>query len=169
MIAEELWPVSQSDIKKMWKDHEVVAKLPSEYGEDAYVAKAAVFHNIHCLNSLRKAIHKDYYYPDGDPDALYQLHTTHCVQVLLENLMCKPNGAIYLYRWMEEFPVPVPDTNIWNQCWDFESVLEQYQALAISNITENDITKPPHGPFAPAPLVVVETLENATDTAKSTQ
>ncbi|KAG4413921.1 hypothetical protein IFR04_012936 [Cadophora malorum] len=164
MVIEDLWPVSQSEIKKMWKDHTVIAKLPAEYGDDAYVAKAAVFHNIHCLNSLRKAIHKDYYFPDGDPDALYQLHTSHCIQVLLENLMCRPNPAVYMYRWMEEFPVPVPDTNIWNQCWDFESVMEQYEMLALSNVTEFDIVKPLNGPFAPSPEFVVETLEKANET-----
>jgi len=78
--------------------------------------------------------------------------------------MCRPNPAVYMYRWMEEFPVPVPDTNIWNQCWDFESVMEQYEMLALSNVTEFDIVKPLNGPFAPSPEVVVETLEKANET-----
>jgi hypothetical protein len=162
LIPEHIWSVSHSDILKMRKDPEVVAKLPPEYGDNAYVGKALAFHHIHCLNSIRQALHKDYYYPDGDPYPLFNLHTGHCIQALLEHLMCEPDPGIYLFRWMDKYPMPIGDTNIWSRCWDFESFLEQYRSMAISNISELDLVKPDYGKFVPAPTFIVETLENAT-------
>lgn len=161
ITPEHIWPVTREDIVRMLKDPEVVPKLPPQYGPDAYVGKALAFHHIHCLNSLRKAIHKDYYWPDGNPDPLFELHTGHCTQALLEHLMCLPDPGIYLYRWMGEYPVPVADTNIWSKCWDFDGLLELYSEMAITNITENDLEKPANVPTVPVPAFIADTLENA--------
>ena len=41
MVIEDLWPVSQSQIKKMWKDHTVIAKLPALEEKALHVARNA--------------------------------------------------------------------------------------------------------------------------------
>ena len=158
LSPEHIWSVSHSDILKMRKDPEVVAKLPPEYGENAYVGKALAFHHIHCLNSIRQALHKDYYYPDGDPYPLFNLHTSHCIQVLLEHLMCEPDPGIYLFRWMDKYPMPIADTNIWSRCWDFESFFGTVSEHGHFEYLELDLVKPDYGKFVPAPTFIVRRL-----------
>ena len=83
----------------MRKDPEVVAKLPEEFwvdGEERYVAKAAAFHNLHCLDYLRRTLYKDYYWPNGtDGVPFHDTHVSHCVMVLMEHLTCAPDPGVF--------------------------------------------------------------------------
>lgn len=48
----------------MGKNPDTVAKLEDEIwglGDDAYVAALDIFHNLHCLNTLRQAAYANYY------------------------------------------------------------------------------------------------------------
>ncbi|OHW95094.1 hypothetical protein CSPAE12_06267 [Colletotrichum incanum] len=148
VTAEHLFPVKESDIRAMRKDPSVVVPMPDKYtidGETTYMAKSAVFHNIHCLDYIRKAVYYDHYYPNGtDDNPFHAYHTAHCIMILFEHLTCSGDPGVYLYRWMEEFSRPIADTNIWRQCWDFETVLEEHSEKAVKDITEIDVRKP-HG------------------------
>jgi hypothetical protein len=59
------------------KNPSLAAKFPDSfgYGPDAYITKIDVFHQIHCLNKLRRSLQPNYGY-GGDmiPDKLYNLH-----------------------------------------------------------------------------------------------
>jgi Mycotoxin biosynthesis protein UstYa len=95
-----------------------------ELGSEAYMAHFDVFHQIHCLNALRKTAFKDYpNYPtkphDHRPELKY-IHLAHCVDILVQNLMCQPNVDLITYNWVETQSIPVADFNIKHQCrnWD---------------------------------------------------
>lgn len=83
----------------MRKDPDVVAKLPEEFwvdGEERYVAKASAFHNLHCLDYLRRTLYKDYYWPNGtDSVPFHDTHVSHCVMVLMEHLTCAPDTGVF--------------------------------------------------------------------------
>ncbi|KAK9790214.1 putative Cyclochlorotine biosynthesis protein O [Seiridium cardinale] len=52
-----------------------------------------VFHQLHCLNMIRKTLHIEYYginEPDMHP---YRMHIEHCVDALREALMCRAELA----------------------------------------------------------------------------
>ena len=89
--SRTIW-ISSSDIKKLGKDPANVAHFPEYFnlGSDAYAAELDIYHKVHCLNTLRKAIHFDYYYgdrfPDGKPSELHTTHVTHCLYILLQSL-----------------------------------------------------------------------------------
>ncbi|KAI8265012.1 hypothetical protein K4K58_011876 [Colletotrichum sp. SAR11_239] len=127
VTAEYLFPVKESDIIAMRKDPSVVVPMPEKYhvdGETTYMAKSAMYHNIHCLDYIRK-----------DP-------------------------GVYLFRWMEEFNRPIADTNIWRKCWDFESVLQEHNELAVKDMMENDVRKPKGVKTVPAPEGVMKIIRN---------
>ncbi|KAJ0279781.1 hypothetical protein CBS470a_009098 [Colletotrichum nupharicola] len=127
VTAEYLFPVKDSDIIAMRKDPSVVVPMPEKYhvdGETTYMAKSAMYHNIHCLDYIRK-----------DP-------------------------GVYLFRWMEEFNRPIADTNIWRKCWDFESVLQEHNELAVKDMMETDMRKPKGVKTVPAPEGVMKIIRN---------
>lgn len=58
-----VFPVTKDDIIKMGKDPSTVTKLEDDVwglGDDAYAAIFDVYHQIHCLNSLRHIAYGDY-------------------------------------------------------------------------------------------------------------
>lgn len=58
-----VYPVSADVIRKMGKDPETVAKLEDEVwglGEDKYATIFDVYHQVHCLNSLRHIAYGEY-------------------------------------------------------------------------------------------------------------
>lgn len=87
-------PISGNEARKMGYDPSKLAKF-SDFmglGDDAYVVEIDVFHQIHCLNTLRMNMHFMHYYgdrfPDGVPDERHIEHVTHCQYALLQHLMC---------------------------------------------------------------------------------
>ncbi|KAL9611120.1 MAG: hypothetical protein Q9167_004224 [Letrouitia subvulpina] len=122
--------VSRADVLRLGKDPTIAAKYPADYGlgPDAYVAEIDVFHQIHCLNALRKEIFFDYYYsevfPSGKPDDLHRAHTSHCLYTLLQNVMCHADLSTITHNWVQGQIHPFPDFGINKKCRDFEAVLE---------------------------------------------
>lgn len=61
------------------------------------VARLDVFHEIHCLDMLRREIHFDHYYSKkgwknpGDAPADHRIHISHCIYALLQSLTCSAN------------------------------------------------------------------------------
>ncbi|KAF6839311.1 hypothetical protein CMUS01_04297 [Colletotrichum musicola] len=164
VTAEYLFPVKESDILAMRKDPSVVVPMPDKYkmdGETTYMAKSAAFHNIHCLDYIRKAVYKEHYYPNGtDDNPFHAYHTAHCIMILFEHLTCSGDPGVYLYRWMDEFNRPIADTNIWRKCWDFETVLEEHNEKAVKDMVETDVRKPHGVKTVPAPDGVMDIIRN---------
>jgi Mycotoxin biosynthesis protein UstYa len=133
-----IW-VSSSDIVRMGKDPKSVAKYPESFnlGLDAYAAELDSLHKIHCLNSLRKEIYFDYYfgdkYPDGKTPELHQAHTSHCLYVLLQHLMCEASTDIVTREWVEGQIHPYPDFSINRQCGDFNALLKWQEGRRVTN------------------------------------
>ncbi|KAJ5958813.1 uncharacterized protein N7479_005963 [Penicillium vulpinum] len=71
--AESAWG---HDIEEYW-DHE----------RGGYVAGLDMFHTLHCLGNLRKALHPEYY-GSAEKDANYHLHQDHCIEQLRQYVMC---------------------------------------------------------------------------------
>ncbi|RDW68187.1 hypothetical protein BP6252_09583 [Coleophoma cylindrospora] len=77
-----------------------------------YMASLGFFHQLHCLNMLRKFIHLDYYKetePDWYSQPYLRGHADHCVDMLREALMCHGDTTLIVYHWIEGYADPVPD------------------------------------------------------------
>ncbi|KAI0517032.1 hypothetical protein F5B22DRAFT_144064 [Xylaria bambusicola] len=71
-----------------------------------YFGVVGVYHQIHCLNSIRMMLHWDYYkiqfanFPESDE--LFTLaHTVHCIDTLRQWLMCHGGVEIHLVNWVD--------------------------------------------------------------------
>ncbi|KAM0667659.1 hypothetical protein ACQRIU_003524 [Beauveria bassiana] len=81
-----------------------------------YMASLGLFHQIHCLNMLRKFIYLDYY-KEKTPDWFSQpylrahavLFRDHCVDMIREAIMCHGDTSLIVYHWIDGYKDPVPD------------------------------------------------------------
>ncbi|KIN08640.1 hypothetical protein OIDMADRAFT_107231 [Oidiodendron maius Zn] len=96
-------------------------------GDHAYMAQVDVFHQLHCLNQLRKLIYPEYYnYAPSNlhhPD-IWFVHLNHCVNIIAQNLMCSENTDFITLQWVEAQFYPYPDFNVYHQCRDIDSLLD---------------------------------------------
>lgn len=123
--------VSSDGVRRSGKNPATAVKAPLSWGigEDAYVAQVEVFHQIHCLNELRKEMYYDYYY-DSPRHELHRSHKSHCVHMLLQNLMCNADVGVITHNWLHDERYyapktrPFPDFSVAKQCRDFDAVMK---------------------------------------------
>ena len=120
--------ISTEDVRRLGKDPLLTVRAPLEwgYGPDAHLAQIDSQHQLHCLDMLRKAAYRDYYYP-GDRQRFslkHWTHLSHCVDILRQNLVCQANVDVHTYNWVETQRYPFPDFGIRHRCRDHGAVLE---------------------------------------------
>ena len=123
-------PITSADVRAIGKNPLLTAKWPPSagLGPDAHIASIDVFHQIHCLNEMRKWIHPHYYFSglniSDPPLAAQKTHITHCTYLLLQNLMCHADVEVYTWRWVDVQKHPLPDFHVNKQCRSFDAVLQ---------------------------------------------
>ena len=144
--------ISSADVIKIGKDPSKTVRAPLDwgYGVDAHLAQLDVFHQIHCLNVLRRHMYPAYYTEDWS--ILNDLHPMHCLHMLLQNLMCEASVDMITSVWMETQKHPYPDMSINRQCRDFEAVLEWNQENKVPGMEKKMKVIQMPGGAVPLPL-----------------
>lgn len=162
-------PISKSDVLKLGKDPKTAFKLENSVwglGEDVYAAHLDVFHQLHCLNSLREIAYGGYYNVSmGDAskkDELYEVHINHCVDILMQALQCSGNVNLITLHWYETQEFPHPDFSINRQCVAFDKLTEWNQQNSIDRrrYFEVGAKKPEGQPMVKAPPKLKEWAMN---------
>ncbi|KAL1877115.1 hypothetical protein VTK73DRAFT_8852 [Phialemonium thermophilum] len=116
--------------------------------ELAYLATVEVFHQLHCLDLLRKAAYPNfgYYSQLGEPmfndNELYQLgpHIGHCVDILRQSLTCKPDYALIGYSYVEGLDYPVPNfPAVKHNCHNFSALQKWTEERAVRELRLEDL------------------------------
>ncbi|KAG5994684.1 hypothetical protein E4U43_003193 [Claviceps pusilla] len=130
---------------------DTAVELDGENG-GGYMATIEMFHQLHCLNLLRKWTFADYYqsidplwtmpnahrreHTGALPDLFYWevLETDaqrwmcylldHCIDMIRQALMCNGDTGLITFHWVRGISVPTPDFHTMHQCADPESVLQ---------------------------------------------
>ncbi|KAK7966804.1 uncharacterized protein PG986_001081 [Apiospora aurea] len=138
------FPATSDQIRAMGKDHAAVAKLEDEdwgLGDDAYVTILDVYHQLHCLNTLRQLAYPEYYSNITHQNSMttgskkgegkrkkkkseiLAIHVNHCVDMLMQAIQCSGNVNLITMHWVEEQPYPFPDMSVNRQCIDFDKLI----------------------------------------------
>ncbi|KAJ5772116.1 hypothetical protein N7520_002645 [Penicillium odoratum] len=90
-----------------------------------YLAGMHIFHELHCLNKLRKASHPDYYNDyDGESYDYWRQHLDHCIDSLRQTLMCNGDISLVTVDWIEARNRTVPDLDNLHTCRNFSKLQE---------------------------------------------
>ncbi|KAM3517186.1 hypothetical protein NHJ13051_009206 [Beauveria bassiana] len=95
-----------------------------------YMASLGLFHQIHCLNMLRKFIYLEYYKektPDWFSQPYLRAHADHCVDMIREAIMCHGDTSLIVYHWIDGYKDPVPDFSTMHTCRNPEAILSWMQ------------------------------------------
>ncbi|KAH6949452.1 hypothetical protein DER45DRAFT_495151 [Fusarium avenaceum] len=142
-----VFPISESEVRRLGKDPELVVKFPPEYGlgDNAYMGQIDMFHQIHCLNLLRHLAWAEYHRngtakkPFSD---LHWIHVSHCTDILMQNLMCNGNLDIITFNWVETQTNPFPDFGVKHQCRDFDAIYEWQDKHSVPKEWGRNVTRP---------------------------
>ncbi|KAG4438818.1 hypothetical protein IFR05_005709 [Cadophora sp. M221] len=176
--------ISGDEVRKLGKDPATAAKFDNEYwgfGDDAYMAQIDVFHQLHCLNELRKLTYPAYYnsFPNSTSESghdhehghharsryskLWQIHIGHCVDILMQNIMCNANTDLITLQWMETQDNPFPDFSINHQCRDFNALVDWRERNAVDMKKWDEMRKPVGVKEVPLPEGYWETFGKGSD------
>ncbi|KAI8633234.1 hypothetical protein F5Y19DRAFT_490409 [Xylariaceae sp. FL1651] len=74
-----------------------------------WVLGLEVFHHLHCLNMVRKALHLDYYGINEDSMERYNTHIEHCIDSIRQALMCTSDITPWPVEWNTRYHRPRPN------------------------------------------------------------
>ncbi|KAK8063642.1 hypothetical protein PG996_008294 [Apiospora saccharicola] len=118
----EMIVVSTADIVRLGKDPATTVRAPAAWGlgPDAHLGVLDVFHQVHCLNALRRGIYYEHYFAPAlgaNKTEVFYNHMGHCMSILLQNIMCAASLDVITHS--ECFL-----SSIQHQCRDIEAVVE---------------------------------------------
>lgn len=96
-------------------------------GERGYVVMLDVFHQLHCLNVIRKALNPAVYAsPHPSEEGLDYLldvyHVDHCVDSIRQSLMCSVDVTPLVWQWSSERQKYLEKAQVPHTCRNFEAV-----------------------------------------------
>ncbi|KAF2170713.1 hypothetical protein M409DRAFT_19527 [Zasmidium cellare ATCC 36951] len=133
-VAEEAWDqfehirttsLTSAQLLAMGKEPSTVAKYEDKIwhmGDDAYVGTLDFFHQVHCLNMLRKAAFAGNAAMPSWP-VVETIHLQHCTGMLMQHLLCTADAGMVTYQWRENSHIPYPDFGVNRQCRDWRQLV----------------------------------------------
>ncbi|GAB1316887.1 hypothetical protein MFIFM68171_07097 [Madurella fahalii] len=95
LIEDRYFLITEEEAERAWGDkrHEYV-----DPGTGGYIAGLDMFHTLHCVNAVRKALRRDHYLVTSihGPD-----HTVHCLELLRQSIQCYGSTTLIPTRFME--------------------------------------------------------------------
>jgi hypothetical protein len=111
------------------------------------VVQLDVFHQLHCLNRLRKLLYPRVYHTDlegeADDDTVY--HLEHCVESLRQSLQCASDTSTIFWEWSPANKKMMGNTATTHTCRDFEMIREWAVTHRLGEGEEFDMLKEVEG------------------------
>ncbi|KAF5327876.1 hypothetical protein D9619_003923 [Psilocybe cf. subviscida] len=112
------------------------ARLPNKTSPipgdaDGYITELDVFHQLHCLNFIRKALRPDYY-PDmrmGVPEI--DVHVDHCVDSIRQSLMCSADISTVGWQWSDDLQNNTFQGGVAHKCRNFDMIQDWARQQAL--------------------------------------
>ncbi|KAI8630470.1 hypothetical protein F5Y19DRAFT_474252 [Xylariaceae sp. FL1651] len=84
-----------------------------------YLTGPDAFHQLHCLDVLRKALRPDYY-ELPNPEPVHTMHVEHCLDYLRQGVMCAADLTMIPVSWSEKRGRILQNTEVVHTCRDFD-------------------------------------------------
>ncbi|TFK42241.1 hypothetical protein BDQ12DRAFT_762509, partial [Crucibulum laeve] len=111
-----------------------------------YLAGLDVFHQLHCLNNVRRALHREYYVNDTHLD---EDHVSHCIDSIRQSLMCNADISVNVWQWSNELSAVVGYSTQAHSCRNFNKLREWAQERRVHKwidtrlFVDDDLPTPP--------------------------
>ncbi|KAI1909231.1 hypothetical protein LOZ12_005688 [Ophidiomyces ophidiicola] len=130
--------VTTEELKKIRKTS---VEVPSRPGH--HLAKLAVFHQLHCLDKIRRYVHNDHYNMTDEGQSVSIIdHVDHCIDIIRQVIMCRADTTLITFNHGSGPFSPVePDFDATHTCQNFAEVHTWAKKKEI-NMTEEAIKNP---------------------------
>jgi len=108
--------------------------LPIPGDEENYAVALAVFHQLHCLNIVRKGLWREHYTDleagniAGIPEKDWPDHLSHCLDDLRQSLMCSADISLVVWQWVESANRATPRMDVVHSCRNFDTIVDWAKA-----------------------------------------
>ncbi|KAF8244399.1 hypothetical protein K440DRAFT_558936, partial [Wilcoxina mikolae CBS 423.85] len=121
--------IQEGDFAMLNKTAASAVQLSKTQG-GGYMASVEVFHQLHCLDIIRKFTYREYY-QDRDPmfhksnqeELVHHKVIDHCVDILRQFLMCTGDVGLITYHKLEGRKNPMPDFSTMHKCRKFDDIV----------------------------------------------
>ncbi|KAF2820824.1 hypothetical protein CC86DRAFT_303992 [Ophiobolus disseminans] len=141
--ADEVWdeilidrfiPVTREQIIKLGKDPKTAVQLRDSdwhLGDNAYMAGLDIFHQLHCVDLLRRTAYSAYYNETPplrtERPRIAEYHVNHCVDLIVQQLTCSANYHMFTMHWVKKERYPSPDFSVHRKCPNFQNLWDWRQ------------------------------------------
>ncbi|KAI9372942.1 hypothetical protein BJX61DRAFT_410985 [Aspergillus egyptiacus] len=136
--------LSEEEVQKI-NASEYAAEYTEEMG-GGYIAGVEVFHQLHCVNMLRKATYMEYYLPRMEEWAdrkTLRFHLDHCIDMLRQKLMCDSDVGMITYVWAKGWKQAFPDFSTVHKCRPYSKVIDWARENYVHSRNVADIERAP--------------------------
>ncbi|KAH6653026.1 hypothetical protein BKA67DRAFT_536728 [Truncatella angustata] len=145
-----LIPLTRAEVEAIGKDPRDAVKFPESFGlgPDAYAGRLEVFHQVHCLDALRREAYFEHYYGSvyggyNETSEMHRLHLSHCIEYLLQGILCQANTDVYTHIWTDGVDRPFPDFSVNHQCRDYDAIKSWHDQNAVDVDNFVELRAPP--------------------------
>ncbi|KAJ7641908.1 hypothetical protein FB45DRAFT_901322 [Roridomyces roridus] len=110
------------------------AAIPGD--ESNYIIELDVFHNLHCLNMVRKALHPEHY---AGPEIMPLSHLDHCVDWMRQSLMCAGDTSAVVWQWDPVQNITTFQGSVAHTCRNFDKLREWAKENEIQRRFDNSV------------------------------
>ncbi|ESK82890.1 hypothetical protein Moror_1378 [Moniliophthora roreri MCA 2997] len=124
---EDLYAFQLTKISKREADQLVNKTTRLTYDPDHYLVELDVFHQLHCLNMIRKTLHSDYYKSmktDEVEDPATTDHVVHCIDHIRRSIMCASDVSPNVFQWDTGENTILGNLAVLHSCRDFNRIKE---------------------------------------------
>ncbi|KAI1742668.1 hypothetical protein F4680DRAFT_445705 [Xylaria scruposa] len=116
-----------------------------------YLANYAFIHQLHCLKRLHQSYFPEHYWPDmtEEEKELQLEHSLHCLQMLVEVVMCKADETPLTMIWFDESILPGGNRTIAHECKNWDMLIKGMEQVKVDPFTPGLLVHPKYGPVVP--------------------
>ncbi|KAI1170921.1 hypothetical protein F4777DRAFT_567471 [Nemania sp. FL0916] len=105
------------------EEAESVADITYEKPGGWYLTGPDSFHQLHCLDVIRRALRPDYYTPPN-PEPVHTMHVEHCLDYIRQGIMCAADLTMIPVEWSTKRDRILQITEVTHTCRDFDKIHE---------------------------------------------